>query len=139
MQKGIDINIAVDSVAALSNKKLEGSIWLFDNSPFEGDGQGTTNLSTICVGGQVVNWKITAVDLQTPATIKFISFFDVDKEWNPDEIYYENSNLLDAKQWSAIVPITMTIGKEYRYRLAVQIGEGKNSVMYIDSPTLVRI
>ena len=139
MQKDIDINIVLDSVGALSNKKLDGSVWLFDNSPFEGDGQGTTNLTTICVGGQVVNWKIIAIDLQTPATIKFISFYDVDKEWNADEVYYENSNLLDAKQWSAIVPITMTLGKEYRYRLAVQIGEGKNSVLYIDSPVLVRI
>jgi hypothetical protein len=69
-----NINIAVDVVAALSNKSLKGNIFLMDDGSFESENQGTDHLTTLCIPGQLIRWTVYAVDLQTPVAIKNITF-----------------------------------------------------------------
>jgi hypothetical protein len=69
-----NINIAVDVVAALSDKSLKGNVFLMDNGSFESTNQGTDYLTTLCIPGQLIRWTVYAIDLQTPVAIKNISF-----------------------------------------------------------------
>ena len=78
----ININIAVDVVAALSDKSLEGHIYVMDDSTLESENQGTENLITSCIPGQLIRWKATAIDLQTPLSIKKITFLNHEDNLN---------------------------------------------------------
>ncbi len=69
-----NINIAVDVVAALSDKSLKGNVFLMDNGSFESTNQGTDHLTTLCIPGQLIRWTVYAIDLQTPVAIKNITF-----------------------------------------------------------------
>ncbi|MDR1369502.1 MAG: hypothetical protein LBJ72_05155 [Dysgonamonadaceae bacterium] len=154
MQYQININIAVDAVKALSGQSLKDSIYLMDDSPFCSPDQGTNELCTFCIPGQVIHWIIYPIDLQTPAVIKGISFIsdeeNQDKE-NPDKDNQDEENQdakystqvendrpdddSDFKTWTGIVP-AMDIGRRYRYRLELQMGTGINSILSIDSLSL---
>ncbi|GAB2837595.1 hypothetical protein GCM10022221_41230 [Actinocorallia aurea] len=48
----------------------------------------------------------------------------------------ENHDLL---LWEGIVPFTMVPGVPYRYRLAIRLHEGPNSVLHVDTPALLRV
>ncbi|MCK4763581.1 MAG: hypothetical protein KAW12_15380 [Candidatus Aminicenantes bacterium] len=142
MLRYINIVVAVDSIGAFSDGKLNDNIFLMDNSPCTGSGQGTANLSTLCHPGQVIQWVIYPIDLQTQAMIKNITFIGTD---NNSNVKHKNNcmrTVLDMptlNSWTGIVPWYMVPGLPYRYRLEIQMGEGKNSIMYTDTPSLVRI
>jgi len=139
MQTQININIAVDVVKALSEKTLEDNMYMMDNSAFGSVHQGTEKLRTECQPGQTIHWIVYAIDLQTPVTIKNITFISSDGEpqaENTESNNYSYTDNPDLKTWTGILPY-MVCGKEYRYRLELQMGEGKNSIMSIETPSLV--
>jgi hypothetical protein len=141
MQAKVNINIGVDTIAALSEMTLYNHVFLMDNSVWNSTGQGTTELATLCQAGQVIHWVVYAIDLQTPVLIKNISFSGADDLCNStDEIDccsdHENP---DLNYWSGIVPTCMVPGQIYKYKLELQIGNGKNSIMHIDTSSLIRI
>ena len=107
MQEKININIAVDVVAALSEQTLHNHIFMMDNSIFNSSCQGTSNLTTSCQAGQIIQWVIYAIDLQTPVAIKNITFIGAKNDtYNKDEskfLYNEQDNL-DSNTWTGIVP-----------------------------------
>jgi hypothetical protein len=135
MQCKININIAVDVAKALSDKSLEGNIYLVDNSPFLSENQGTGYLCTLCMSGQTIHWVSYPIDLQTPLVIKRISFLPEEGccETDLDQCYICDDP--DFKTWTGIIPV-MIPGRKYRYRLVLQMGYGKNSIMSIDTPSL---
>ncbi|MEU6823319.1 hypothetical protein ABZ921_22015 [Streptomyces atriruber] len=49
----------------------------------------------------------------------------------------EEGDKLDLDVWTGVVPHWMTPGVPYQYRLELQMYEGSNSVMSIDSPALM--
>lgn len=142
MQYQININIAVDVVKALSDKSLKGNIYLMDDSSFNSLNQGTGELCTFCMPGQALRWVVYPIDLQTPVVIKHISF--IAHEGNPErnDSGRVKNNLSeddpDLKTWTGILP-AMKSGHKYRYRLELQMGNGKNSIISIDSPSLAYI
>lgn len=142
MQVKININIAVDVVAALSEQTLHNHIFMMDNSIFNSSCQGTSNLTTNCQTGQTIEWVIYAIDLQTPVAIKNISFIsaknDTYNKEEPNNQYNEQNNL-DSKTWTGIVPWYMTPYLPYKYKLEIQMGEGPSSIMSIDSSSLMRV
>lgn len=142
MQEKVNINIAVDVVAALSEQTLHNHIFMMDNSISNSSCQGTENLTTSCTAGQIIQWVIYAIDLQTPVAIKNISFITTENDaYSKEEsnfAYNEQANL-DSKTWTGIVPWYMTPYIPYRYRLEIQMGEGKNSIMSIDTSSLMRV
>ena len=145
----IDINIGVDTIGALSDRTLEGNIFLFDTCPYKTPEQGTSRLTTYCTPGQRVNWVIYPIDLETPASIKSILFTGAEpinykqkrrergKSARSEQGTAMNADL-DAFQWTGIVPY-MDYGVRYCYRLEIQMGQGPNSVMYIDTLALARL
>lgn len=165
----IHINIAVDTISALSEKQLEGNLFLMDDGIYESIGQGTTDLVTHCVPGQLIYWVIHPVDLQTPVSLKSIEFLssqqiDISQEdllqsntlpichsypTTPSQCHHENLDEVavadevqqdpDAFVWSGYVPFYLQPGLVYHYRLTVQIGHGGNSVMSIETPGLLRV
>lgn len=142
MQTKVNINIAVDVVAALTQQTLHKNIFFMDNSISNSLYEGTEYLTTKCQAGQMIKWNIYAIDLQTPIVIKNISFIndkscDVNKE-NSNAEYSEKNNP-DAKTWTGIVPWYMTPNVPYKYRLEVQMGEGPKSILSIDSACLMRV
>ncbi len=138
--KKININIAVDTVEALSKETLVNHIYVMDDSTFNSKGQGTGHLETTCQPGQVIHWVATAIDLQTPVCIRNISFLaphtGEEKPSHPSPATCTMSEL-DLLTWSGTVPYYMEPGVHYRYRLELQIGNGKLSVMYVDTLSLI--
>lgn len=128
-QNQINVNIAVDVLRALSEKSLCHSIYIMDDSPWGSIGKGTAELCTLCMPGETIHWKAYAIDLQTPVAIKDITF-------RPDEENCEEDVNPDLKTWTGIVPDLMP-GRKYHYRLKLQMGNGKDSCMYIDGSSLL--
>lgn len=143
MEPKINIFVVVDVIESLSGGTLQnGNLCLMDNSPWGSSNQGTPNLSTLCAPGQVITWTLLALDLQTPAGIKNITFLPPSGSSHPNPPVSStpaDSAKLDVNVWSGIVPYWLVPGLEYRYRLELQMYDGKNSLMYVETPSLKRI
>ncbi|WP_075602922.1 hypothetical protein [Saccharicrinis aurantiacus] len=127
-----NINIAIDVIAALSDKTLRGNIFVMDDGLLNSRNKGTDHLVTVCSAGQLIKWSIYAIDLQTPVSIKSISFSQTEKDNNEDipNNHYTN---LDLNEWSGYVPNYLLPNKQYKYKLELQMGEGQYSILSIDS------
>jgi len=142
MTEKINIITAVDVIAALSDGTLKDNIYMMDNSPMESTDQGTPNLTTLCYAGQSIQWLIYAIDVQTPVMIKSITFTGTNNNptvKNKTESTVTPEYKLDQNVWTGYVPYCMAAGLSYNYRLELQMGEGKRSLMYMDGPSLKRI
>lgn len=139
MQSKININIAVDVIAALSEKTLHNHIFMMDNSIHNSSCQGTEYLITNCQSGQMIHWVIYAIDLQTPVAIRDISFIPRKNDNYRKEKFSNQYSNNDSKEWTGIVPWYMEYNVPLKYRLEIQMGEGANSIMCIDTPCLMRV
>ena len=75
MKDRISIVVMVDAVGALSDRTLHnGNLSLVDDSSAGSRLQGTPDLVTAVVPGQVVQWTPIHVDVQTPVEIQAIEF-----------------------------------------------------------------
>ncbi|MFI1678267.1 hypothetical protein [Streptomyces sp. NPDC020607] len=155
MKTQVNIIAVVDVIGALSVKTLlDGNLCMVDDSAFDSTHQGTADLVTVVKPGQVVSWTALALDLQTPVEIKNISFAPSNghngaaasgpatsrpgttngETHGQDE---SDGDKLDLDVWTGVVPHWMTPGVPYQYRLELQMYEGSNSVMSIESPALM--
>ncbi|MEU5902053.1 MULTISPECIES: hypothetical protein [Streptomyces] len=162
MKTQVNIVAVVDVIGALSVKTLlDGNLCMVDDGAFDSAHQGTADLVTVVKPGQVVSWTALAVDLQTPVEIKNISFAPAGgrngaapsgpamsppgtqgtmtggthgQAHGQEE---SEGDKLDLDVWTGVVPHWMTPGVPYQYRLELQMYEGSNSVMSIDSPALM--
>ncbi len=153
MKPKVTIIALVDVIGALSAQTLgDGNLSLVDDGEFESSGQGTPELCTLVQAGQVVEWSALAVDVQTPLVIKSIEFLGADAApafpsppLGADPLGADADGVdaaggrqyPDALVWSGVVPITMLAGVPYRYRLALQMDQGENSVLTVDAPALM--
>ncbi|ARC89909.1 hypothetical protein [Rhodovulum sp. MB263] len=139
----VNILMTVDSITALSLGTLTGNLYLTDDA-WCSQGKGTEALKTACRRGQTVNWRVLAVDVQSPAVIADIRFLDeaatlensigtpADTAIDPDTSRYIRPFW---QTWSGIIPCNLQPGL-YHYHLAFQIGAGPKSVMFTTSPAL---
>ncbi|MEW2386878.1 hypothetical protein AB0933_00805 [Streptomyces venezuelae] len=158
MKTQVNIIAVVDVIGALSVKTLlDGNLCMVDDSAFDSTHQGTADLVTVVKPGQVVSWTALAVDLQTPVEIKNISFAPANghngaaasgpamsppgsaaaPQGEAHGQEESEGDKLDLDVWTGVVPHWMTPGVPYQYRLELQMYEGSNSVMSIDSPALM--
>jgi hypothetical protein len=148
MNPKVNIIALVDVIGALSDSGLEhGHLCMVDDSAQESTGQGTAQLCTLVQPGQVVEWTALAVDVQTPLVIKNIAFLAPDGSavpvppappvpfapaTGPDadgsgaDSGQENP---DALVWCGVVPATIARGVPYRYRLELELGQGRDGVL----------
>lgn len=134
--QAINIVVAVDSIAALSKGTLDGNIFLTDDNPLSQDKAGAA-LTTVCAPGQWLHWKAIAIDVQSPAVIAGIDFLPDDDTpphsgVDPDVARYVVPRW---RLWTGLIPLCTPPGR-YRYRLAVQMGSGAQSVISINSPSI---
>ncbi len=143
MKSKITIFSVVDVIESLSGGTLlNGNLCMMDNSSYHSTNQGTPNLCTLCCPGQTIYWHMVALDLQIPVAIRKISFLGLDgsgaKEPPTDPMSAE-SDKLHLNVWEGIVPSWMIPGVEYKYRLELQMYEGINSIIHVDTPSLKRV
>lgn len=132
----VNIVATVDTIAALSQGTLIGNLYMTDDSWFS-QNKGSFQLKTACYRGQSLSWTVRAVDVQSPAHIAGIALLP-DPEGpfasgivpHPDQ--YVQPNWL---VWRGSLPAGIPLGL-YRYRLAINVGSGRDSVMVINSPAL---
>ncbi|KZL50555.1 MULTISPECIES: hypothetical protein [Cyanophyceae] len=140
MESKISIFSVVDVIESLSGGTLlNGNLCMMDNSPAGSLNQGTPNLVTLCSPGETIHWTILALDLQTPVAIRKITFLNQDgtsAEPLPEDPTKLESDKLHLNVWAGIVPYYLVPGGEYRYRFELQMYEGKNCLMYVDTPAL---
>ncbi|GAA3126793.1 hypothetical protein [Streptosporangium carneum] len=162
MKDRISIVVMVDAVGALSERTLHnGNLSLVDDSAAGSQHQGTPDLVTAVVPGQVVQWTPIHVDVQTPVEIHAIEFLSgapvpppadetvppypvepsaVPVPWTGADATASNGHdNHDLLVWEGVVPYDMTPGVPYRYRLSLKLHDGPNSVLHIDSPALLRV
>ncbi|MFD4477958.1 hypothetical protein ACFWPU_17830 [Streptomyces sp. NPDC058471] len=165
MKPQVNIIAVVDVIGALSGSTLlNGNLCMMDDGGENSAHQGTPDLCTVVRPGQVVSWSALAVDLQTPVEIKNISFMPENgshssgraqgqrqdqqpqgQQYNQphgqaqgvQNGHHSEDDKLDLDVWTGIVPNWLTPGVAYRYRLELQMYEGENSVMHIDTPALM--
>lgn len=143
MASKITIFMVVDVIESLSGGTLRnGNLCMMDNSPFHSLNQGTPDLCTLCYPGQEILWHTLMLDLQTPVAIRNITFLNLDGSSPvplPEDPASLQSDTLHKNVWTGIVPYWMIPGVDYKYRIEFQMYEGKNSLMYVDTPSLRRI
>lgn len=140
MSPRVNIAAVVNVINALSTRSLVGgNLCLMDDSQFGSTGQGGPELSTACRPGQLVTWKVEALDVQTPVEISAITFLGPDGQPVDDA----PAGLAPAgcgtgaSIWSGIVPGGLVPGQVYPYRIEVRMSEGDFSVLHVDTPSLV--
>ena len=146
MKQKINIIILVDVIGALSDETLlNGNLAMMDNGDGPSTGQGTPGLVTACAPGQTIQWTVKAVDLQTPVDIKRITFVagpgGDGTAAAPDAAAAAPTAETDSARlpldvWAGVVPPYAVPGGVYKYRVELQMYEGKNSIMSIDSCAL---
>lgn len=141
MQYNINIVVAVDVIKALSEKKLDNSIYLLDDSIWGSEGKGTGRLITRCVPGQRIKWMSYPVDLQTPLSVSRVDFIPV-YGYVPGGYLPQTGTGIQAVnpdyfEWTGVVPDYLIPGTPYYYRLQVEMGEGKNSTMHISTAAIM--
>jgi hypothetical protein len=142
MKPQVNIAVVVDVIGALSDKSLlNGNLCMVDDGSFDSTGQGTSELCTVVVPGQVVQWSALAVDLQTPVEIKSITFLGPGDGEDGDRggDHSLDGDHLDLNVWAGVVPPFMAPGVPHTYQLELQMYEGVHSVLHIDSPALMRL
>ncbi|MEV3855564.1 hypothetical protein AB0J38_14690 [Streptomyces sp. NPDC050095] len=145
MKPQVNITAVVDVIGALSDGSLlGGNLCLVDNGDFASQSQGTPELCTVVVPGQVIQWTALAVDLQTPVDIRSITFLggpgDSDTNGSAPGSSTgsdEGGESLELNVWTGVVPAYLTPGVPYRYRLELQMYEGDHSILHVDSPALM--
>lgn len=132
----INIAIVVDTIAALSQGTLMGNVYLTDDAWHSQD-KGTAQIKTVCYRGQPLQWKVLAVDVQSPAVIAGISFLRDGGMPFESAVDPRTDRYIQPRwsTWSGCVPCGIRPGL-YPYRLAIQMGKGRRSVMFINSPAL---
>ena len=137
MKPQINIVVLVDVIGALSERTLrKGNLAMMDDGTNQSRGQGTPDLVTVCRPGQVVQWTILAVDVQTPVEIRSISFVGAPAVGAAVAGGPGAPDKRAPKLWSGVFPPCTAPGAEYRYRLELQMYDGPNSVLSIDSCAL---
>ncbi|WP_409060384.1 hypothetical protein [Streptomyces sp. SYP-A7185] len=160
MKPQVNIIAVVDVIGALSGSTLlDGNLCMMDDGGHDSAHQGTPDLCTVVRPGQVVSWTALAVDLQTPVEIKNISFVPENQNQGRSAAQGQQygqqhhqphgqahgapgggdseGDKLDLDVWTGVVPNWLTPGVAYRYRLELQMYEGENSVMHVDTPALM--
>jgi len=133
----INIVLLVDVIAALSNRSLEESLHMMDDGPLPGENQGTPHLATYCWPGWQINWTIQQVDLQTPAMIRSIRFKSFGSEGKTGTGWPAFGDAGHTMAWSGIVPFHLIPGYRYQYEIEVAMAHGINSVLSVETPSLV--
>ncbi|MEV8321210.1 hypothetical protein AB0Q95_44385 [Streptomyces sp. NPDC059900] len=164
MKPQVNIIAVVDVIGALSGSTLlGGNLCMMDDGEHNSAHQGTPDLCTVVQPGQVVSWTALAVDLQTPVEIKNISFVPADNGHSRGQSQgqaqgqtpgqaqgqskghaqgrsggeHSEGDKLDLDVWTGVVPNWLQPGVAYQYRLELQMYEGANSVMHVDTPALM--
>ena len=119
MRPQVNIVGVVDVIGALSDQTLlKGNLCMMDDGAWESTGRGTSALSTVCRRGQIVQWVVHAVDVQTPVEIRNITFLGSDRSTivpGHDDARAAGGGGLTV--WSGVFPSYAVPGMEYRYRL----------------------
>lgn len=131
----VNIVVAVDVIAALSHRSPEGSVHMMDDGPLPGRNQGTAQLITWCQPGWQINWTVQQVDLQTPAVIRGIRFGAAPQRIAGSLPFAED--LSETFVWSGIVPPDVVPGLQYRYAIDIEMARGSNSILTVDTASLV--
>lgn len=131
MPEQINIMIMVDSIKALVDQSLDGNCFMVDDSPLFSKQKGTLHLETQCTPGQLIHWTVKAVDVQTPVSIKQVSFEPFQRFFNTN-----NAENINALVWNGIVPYLGNEQRTYNYQVVLQIGKGKKSQLKIVTPSL---
>ncbi|SFW85825.1 hypothetical protein [Chitinophaga sancti] len=141
MQYNTNIIVSVDVIKALSDKNLNSSIYLMDDSVWGSYGKGGPDLVTLCVPGQTIKWTCYAVDLQTPLAISRIDFIPafgyLPGGYQPATGTGLQLTNPDYFEWSGVVPYYLIPNQKYFYRLQLEMGEGKNSTMHISTAAIM--
>jgi hypothetical protein len=133
--QAINIVTIVDVIGALSSGALRNNLYMADNG-WGSAGKGTAGLATACYPGQRINWVVHALDVQTEVRIDAITFLKVDNTPAAEGLA-TGPGIGGARTfyWAGFVPCYLPPGR-YGYRLKLQMGRGKLSVMSVDSPAL---
>jgi hypothetical protein len=137
----INIMAFVDVIGALATGTLTGNIFMTDNSRAgHTTGRGTATLSSAVTNGQVINWHVVPVDVQTSVEIVSITFQDpspcalLRKYGAPSGDYWAGyvGHLSTATDPT---PPQMTPGM-YRYVMKLDMGR---KVMTMDVPASINV
>lgn len=61
--KEVDVLVVVDTEGALSSGDLQNNVYLIDTNKYMGSwGEGSCELTTNCMDGEIVKWRVTSVD-----------------------------------------------------------------------------
>jgi hypothetical protein len=134
--QAINIVTIVDVIGALSSGALRDNLYMADNG-WGSAGKGTAELATACYPGQLINWVVNALDVQTPVLIDAITFLDKDDTAAAQGIVIAPGfgGAPRSFYWAGFVPCYLPPGL-YGYRLKLQMGRGSRSTMCVDTPAL---
>jgi hypothetical protein len=134
----LNIQIFVDVIALMTGSPVEKSVFIYDDSPSGTVGKGTHKTVSAVYPGQLVQWNIYPVDVQTPLWLGGITFGPEESTPAPaatsSEINDKSGTLATAdpattgsktpwlRTWSGYAPLFMVPDCGYPYALHLQFG-----------------
>ena len=140
---GVQLNVVhvVDVDKALCTGQLDGSLYSVDNNPRSAD-QGTAELITHCLPGQVINWILYPMSDHTTVRITGIEFFagPILKKLQVFGNFYQSESPWPGTPtydyWAGIVGRKTRPGRYY-YKLDLQLHRGyETRILRLDTGSL---
>jgi hypothetical protein len=142
--KKLNIQVFVDVIALMAGSPIEKSVFIYDDSPSGSVGKGTHKTVSATYPGQLIQWNIYPVDVQTPVWLGGITFGTQDCIADPAPESAEAPNVSQdcpgnktpwLYTWAGYAPLCMLPDCEYPYSLHLQFGiAGK--VINVNGPKL---
>jgi hypothetical protein len=135
--KKLNIQVFVDVIALMAGSPVEKSVFIYDDSPSGSIGKGTHTTASAVYPGQLIQWNIYPVDVQTPVWIGGITFgpqVAVAAATSEEVSTAITSAAVDVSQectgsktpwldtWAGYAPLCMLPDLAYPYSLHLQFG-----------------
>lgn len=130
----LNIQIFVDVMALLLGNPTKGAVFAYDDSPAPSQNKGTPNLQTPVWPGQLVRWSLIALDVQTSAWIRRLSFgSNVPSSPMPET----GSDMPWSVSWEGYMPVYGLVpGQTFPYQFEIGFGALSTLRSVVTGPSL---
>jgi hypothetical protein len=112
----LNIQIFVDVIAMMTGSPVEKTVFIYDDSPSGSVGKGTHKAISAVYPGQLIQWNLYPVDVQTPAWIGGITFGpEAGQDCGGSETPW-------LRTWSGYAPLYMLPNYHHPYTIHLQFG-----------------
>lgn len=128
--KKLNIQVFIDVIAVLTGGPVEKSVFIYDDSPSGSSGKGTHKAVSTVYPGQLIQWNLYPLDVQTPVWLGGITFGPHKTEGTKTNV---SRGVIGDRtpwlhSWSGYAPLYMWPNCGYPYTFHLQFGAAGKTI-----------